>query len=81
MADFPNSTIAPEIPNRAVSIMDELDKGLDFVRAASMAVLGSGLDRKELSALDRIIGAAEDALELVKEMLKKTSSTGAAADV
>jgi hypothetical protein len=56
--------------SKILDTMDELDKGLGFIRAASMAVRGSGLDPKELNALDRIMGAAEDSLEVVKQELE-----------
>jgi hypothetical protein len=67
--------------SKPLDIIDELDKGLGFVRAASMALHGSSLDLNELNALDRIIGAAEDTLESVKAMLEKTSSTAANSEV
>jgi len=65
---MPTAHKSPAI--RLLNTIDELDKGLGFVRAASMAVRGAQLDDKERNAVDRIIGAAEDALEGVKRDLE-----------
>ena len=52
--------------------MDELNKGLGFVRAATMAVRGChSLDSAEKNALDYVLGQATDTLEAVKADLEE----------
>lgn len=54
-----------------LTTMDELNKGLSFVRAASLAIRGSCLEATEVNAIDRVIDAAEEALANVKGCLEK----------
>ena len=57
--------------SKILDTLDELNKGRDFIKAASLAIHGCGLDSNELNALDRILGEAQEALWVVGNSLSE----------
>jgi len=55
-----------------LDVIDELNRGRNFVKAAYMAAHGCGsFDSEEQNALACILGEAEDRLEAVKTRLEE----------